>query len=249
MTIPASGDVGVPGVADIGAQLFAVTAPSELTLAADRTGSTSFTVTNLTGRPVKVRLIPRGQAGASDAWFLVVGPSEVPIAVGATITATVQVRVPPEVPAGSHSLLLNVVDERNTEPVTGQSVAFAVPPAAVVTRKRFPWWILVVAAVALALIIGVVVFFLTRDTNPTPPEATPPSSTIAVPDFLFKMEGEAYEDALGIGLKPFGRPGAGSCEQPVVIDQSIPPGQLVAPGTMIVFTITYAPPFCFPTPP
>jgi hypothetical protein len=60
MTIPASGDVSVPGVADIGAQLFAVTAPSELTLAADRTGSTSFTVTNLTGRPVKVRLIPHG---------------------------------------------------------------------------------------------------------------------------------------------------------------------------------------------
>jgi PASTA domain len=250
MTIPASGDVGVPGVADIGAQFFAVTAPPELTLAADRTSSTIFTITNLTGRPVKVRLLARGQGGAPDAWFSVVGPSEVPMAVAATITATVQVRVPPEVPAGSHSLLLMVVAEDSMESVTGQSVAFTVPAALVTTRKRLPWWILIVAAVVLALIIGLVVFFLTRgDGTATPPEPQPPSSTIAVPDFVGLMEGEAYSVALAMGLKPSGQPGAESCEVPGVTGQNIPAGELVAPGTTIVLTITYAPPYCFPTPP
>jgi PASTA domain len=161
---------------------------------------------------------------------------------------TVQVRVPPEVSAGSHSLLLMVVAEDTMESVTGQSVAFTVPAALVTTRKRFPWWILIVAAVALALIIGVVVFFLTRDSNPTPPEPTP-SAVIAVPDFLFMREGEAFSVALAMGLKPSSQPDDESCGHSRVIGQSIPPGELVAPGTMIVFTVTYAPPYCFPTPP
>jgi PASTA domain-containing protein len=254
MTIPPTGDIEVSGVPNIGAQLFAVTAPAELTLAANRTGSTSFTVTNLTGRPVKVRLIPRGQAGALDAWLSVVGAKEVPMAVGATITATVQVQVPPEVPAGAHGLLLEVVPEDNTESVTGQSVAFAVPPVTV-TRKRFPWWILIVAAVGMALIIGLVVFLLTRGDRPGQPQPeastltsiapTPPA--IEVPNFIFMTVGDAYAQALWIGLKPVAKPVDESCGESRVVDQDIPAGQLVVPETTIVFSVTYAPGACFPS--
>lgn len=177
MTIPPTGDVGFPAAPYVGAPSFAVTAPPELTLAADRTGSTSFTVTNLAGRPKKARLIPRGQAGAQDAWLSVAGPTEVPIPVAATLTATVLVRVPPEVPPGRHTLYLEVVAEDDTESVTGQSVSFVVPPAPVVKRK-FPWWLLIVAAVVLALIIGLVVFLLTRGGDDPEPGGPGPVNTV-----------------------------------------------------------------------
>ena len=52
---------------------FAVAAPPELMLdGATRAGAARFTVTNLTGRPVRARMIPRGQDGAADGWLAVV---------------------------------------------------------------------------------------------------------------------------------------------------------------------------------
>jgi hypothetical protein len=179
MTYPPPGDGGAPTAPPLGAAPFAVTAPPELTLTADRSGTTSFTITNLTGRPVRARLVPRGQAGAQDAWLSIVGVAEVPMAVAATITATVQVKVPAEVPVGQHTLFLEVVAEDDTESVAGQSVSFSVPPAPPV-KKRFPWWIVVVAAVALLLIVGGAVFFVSRDKGgggDTHPGGGPPKNT------------------------------------------------------------------------
>jgi hypothetical protein len=175
MTIPPPGDLGATSAPTTGAPPFVVTAPPELTLGPDRTGSTSFTVTNLTGRPVRTRLMPRGQAGAQDAWLSVVGPSEVPMAVAATLTATVLVQIPPEVPAGSHILALEVVAEDDTETVTGQSVSFVVP--APPQPKKFPWWWILVAVVVLALIAGLVIFFITRGgaASGAPVNTVPPS--------------------------------------------------------------------------
>jgi PASTA domain len=174
MTIPPTGDVGTPATSPVGAAPFAVTAPPELSLAADRTGSTSFTITNLTGRPVRARLIPRGQAGALDAWLSVSGPAEVPMAVGGTVTATVMVNVPQTEPVGQHTLYLEVVAEDDTESIAaGQSVSFRVPPATG-AKKKFPWWIIIVAAVVLALLVGLGVYFLTRDK--APPDDGPPAS-------------------------------------------------------------------------
>jgi hypothetical protein len=254
MTTPSQGDIEAPDAPNASAQLFAVTAPAELALGTDRTGSTSFTITNLTGRPVKIRLIPRGRAGAQDTWLSVVGGNEVPMAVGATITATIQVRVPPDVSAGSYRFVLEVVPEDNTESVTGQSVAFTVP-APVVTGRRIPWWILIAAAVGMTLIIGLLVLLLIRGDGtgqpgpgPTSVVSTPPPP-IVVPDFIYFRVGVAYANALAIGLKPLGRPADESCGEPRVINQSIAPGERVGPETPIIFSVTYAPQYCFrPTP-
>jgi hypothetical protein len=159
----------------VGATPFAVTAPPELTLAADRTGRTSFTVTNVTGRPVRARLVPKGQGGAQDGWLAVVGPAEVPMNVGSTVTTTIAVTVPPEVAEGKHTLLLEVVAEDDTESVTGQSVAFTVPPAIVQAKKKFPWKLLIIIAVVVVLIGGgAAVFALTRGSS-APSNVTPPS--------------------------------------------------------------------------
>jgi hypothetical protein len=172
MTIPPSGGAGVPAAPTAGASPFAVTAPPVLALTpGQRTGATSFTITNLTGRPVRVRLRPRGRLGAPDSWFSVVGLVEVPMGVAETITATVNVAVPPDAPAGAAQFFLEVVAEDDTESVVGQTVAFTVPaPEVAPPRKKFPWWIIAVGVLVLALIVGGVIFFLNRGgENPSDP--------------------------------------------------------------------------------
>lgn len=148
-----SGSAGAPPA-------FAVTAPADLTLAADRTGSTSFTVTNLLGRPARIRLMPKGSSPEEDAWFSVVGDAEVPMNVGATITAEVALAVPPSAPEGPHVLKLEVIAEDDTESVSGQSVSYQVPPAT--ASRRFPWMLVAAGVAVLALAGGAVWFFLLR---------------------------------------------------------------------------------------
>ena len=140
---------------------FAVTAPPELTLMPDRTGTTTFTITNLTGRPVRARLIPRGGLGADSSWVTVSGPAEVPMGVAATITANLRVVVPPTAPGGQHLVGLDVVAEDDTETVTGQSVAFTAPPpptAGPVVKKKRRWLrILLIVLGSLLALIGLIV--------------------------------------------------------------------------------------------
>jgi hypothetical protein len=148
-----------------GASPFAVTAPPSLTLAPDRTGTTTFTVTNLTGRPVKARLIPKGANGAENSWVSVVGPTEVPMGVAATITVDLRVVVPEAAPGGKHLLGLEVVAEDDTETVTGQSVAFTAsgpqaPAMGTKTKRRWLRILLMVLGSLLALIGLVVVIVI-----------------------------------------------------------------------------------------
>ncbi|GAA2095452.1 hypothetical protein GCM10009841_06580 [Microlunatus panaciterrae] len=140
---------------------FTVTAPAELKLAPDRTGTTTFTVTNLTGRPVRARLMPRGDRGAETFSFAVVGGAEIPMSVGSTITADVRVVVPPTAPAGQHLLILEVVAEDDTETVVGQSVAFSVGAPSVVPvrpRRKYHWLrIALIVLLSLFALIGLLV--------------------------------------------------------------------------------------------
>lgn len=151
MTSPSTGDGGVPPTGSGVPAPFAVTAPPNLTLGKDRAGSTSFTITNLTGHPVKARLVPRGQNGAGDDWLSVIGPAEIPLAIASTVVAKIQVTVPADAPAGECTLHLQVVVEDDTERVTGQSVSFTVPPP--VPEKKFRWLIVAIAA-ALVVVVG-----------------------------------------------------------------------------------------------
>ena len=173
MTTPPAGGVGSPAAPSVGAAPFAVTAPPELALDPERKGSTTYTITNLTGRPVRARLKARGANGAEDGWLAVLGPTEVPITLGGTITATLTVTVPPTPPAGRHTLHLDVVAEDDTETrVEGQAVSFTVPPP-VVVKRRMPWWIfLIIGLAVLALAVSAVLIF-TGDPEP-PRNVKPP---------------------------------------------------------------------------
>ena len=158
MSAPPSNGPGQPP----GALPFAVTAPPELRLADNRTATTTFTVTNLTGRPVRARLLPRGRNGAADSWMSISGPTEVPLGVAGTVAVPVTVSVPPTAPEGQHLLVLEVVAEDDTETVSGQAVAFTVParsPAPVRRRRNWLKVVLIIVGSLLAL-IGLLVVIL-----------------------------------------------------------------------------------------
>jgi hypothetical protein len=133
---------------------FAVTAPPEVKLAGNRAGTTTFTVTNLTGRPVRARFMPHCRNGGDDSWVAIVGEAEVPMAVAATVTVDLTVTVPQTAPGGQYLLVLEVVAEDDTETVIGQSVTFTAPDLKGPVKKERHWvrLVLMIVGILLALI-------------------------------------------------------------------------------------------------
>ena len=159
---------------------FAVKGPGDLRLAPDRTGTTTFTVTNLTGRPVRVRLQPKSSDPSHDAWYKVAGDPEVPMTVGGTITVDVRASVPAGVPAGTDSLHLRAVDEADPEQVTdGQPVAVAIPIAPEPPKKGLFLLIAIIALVVLLVGGAAIWWFLIR--KPAPPPEPPVVTLVEAP--------------------------------------------------------------------
>ncbi|MGV8849716.1 MAG: PASTA domain-containing protein [Propionibacteriaceae bacterium] len=160
---------------------FAVTGPGDLQLAPDRTGTTTFTVTNLTGRPVRVRLQPKSATAEHDSWYSVAGDPEVPMTVGATITVDVRAKVPAGAAAGQDSLHLRAVDEADPEQLTdGQPVAVAIPDAPAPAKKG-PFVLIAVIALVVLLVGGAAIWwFLLRKTPPPEVLATPTPTPVLV---------------------------------------------------------------------
>lgn len=156
---------------------FSVTGPTTTTLDGARTGTASFVVTNVSGRPLRARLLPQPLAGADASWLTLVGDMERPLGVAATLTAEVRVAVPDDVPAGEHALRLDVAaEDRPDQVTTGQSVAFTVSPP----RKRpVPRWllVLVVAGVLALLVGGWLVWRAVAGPGPGPLPLGPPTLT------------------------------------------------------------------------
>lgn len=160
-----------PGNSSGGPLPFAVTGSGDLTLTADRTGTTTFTVTNLTGRPLRVRLQPKGTDPAQNGWYRMAGDTEVQMAVGATISVDVKAKVPDAIAEGSYPMFLRAVDEGDPELITdGQPVTVRVPKAA--PAPRFPL-VPVLIAVLVVLLAGggALWWFVIR--KPAPPAAAP----------------------------------------------------------------------------
>jgi hypothetical protein len=159
-----------------------VTGPGDLQLSSDRTGTTTFTVTNLTGRPVRVRLQPKSSDPQHDSWYDVPGDKEVPMTVGATISVDVKVKVPAGVAAGKDSLHLRAVDEADPEQLTdGQPVAVAIPDPPAPPKKQ-PFVLIAVIALVVLLVGGGAIwwFLLRKPAPPTPPSTPTPAPTVAL---------------------------------------------------------------------
>jgi hypothetical protein len=189
MTSPEHRPLGPSTAAAEGPTPFSISAPTELTLAADRSGTTTFTVTNLTGRPVRARLLPKGVGSTDQTWLSVVGDAERPLAVAGTVSVDVKVTVPPTTPAGTYTARLDVAAEDATETVAGQTVSFRVPEPE--KKKGAPVWLFIlIAVVLLAMIAGGIYFFVLRGGG-KPENTTAPtiSGTSAVGQSLTATKG------------------------------------------------------------
>jgi len=148
------------------AKSFTITTTATDTLKADARGRAEavFTVTNVTGRPVRGMARTNALASTKKEWLLVAGESERDFAPGATQQFTVTFdasSLSPTAgsPAAKYPFRLDVASAMNPDEdfTEGPVVAVEVAPASVPEKKppaRPLWWIIPVAAVVL---IGIIV--------------------------------------------------------------------------------------------
>ncbi|GAA1974994.1 hypothetical protein [Microbacterium pumilum] len=201
---------------------FAVAGPSTVSLDSTRSGSGSFTVSNVTGRPVRARMLVLPGAGADASWFQVVGESERALPVAGSATVDVALKVPEQAPAGPSSFAVGAaLEEAPDQVVSGPTVTFQVPAP---TKRRFPWWIVIVAAVALLLLVGggILIWNLTRP-DPTPTETAaeePPvflsDLFLATPNMYFDLDESRSTTTPTDGVDVYFYQGGGSGELGVV---------------------------------
>jgi hypothetical protein len=141
---------------------FSITAATNsVRLDENRSGETTFTVFNASGRPIRGRARLVTEDPATQTWISLAGVPERDFSIAGTHQYTVRIAVPPDAPAGNPSFRLDMVGVANPdeEYTQGPSVTFQVPEAA--PRRRFPWWILLVAGgVLLVIVIAVLAFVL-----------------------------------------------------------------------------------------
>lgn len=144
---------------------FAITTISNnVPLDDSRKSQAAFTVSNTSSQAMRGRanVVPLTQVAAP--WLALLGQPERTLPAAATEQYTVQISVPPSIPAGRYSFRLDMVgvDNPDEDFVQGPSVSFTVP-APIPVKKPFPWWIIAVAAALL--IIGIVAFFLIKNSQ------------------------------------------------------------------------------------
>jgi hypothetical protein len=163
--------------------LFTITTGSNTVLLdAERKGVAAFTVSNITGRAVRGRGIPRPLGQTASNWLSIAGAAERDFDIAATQQYVVQVAVPMDAAPGNYTFRLDEVGVDNPdENITqGPVVAFQVAPLQEPPpRKPFPWWIVVVAAGIIVLVV-LAAIFLPRVLNP-PPTPTPTPTLTPIP--------------------------------------------------------------------
>lgn len=181
---------------------FAVTTPTTtVTLDTSRVGQVSFTVSNISGRPLRARLRPLTQDPMKAEWLTVTGAAQRDFALGATEVFVVSVAVPADVPAGTYSFRGDAVgeDQPDEDFAQGPTVALTVPAAPV--KPKFPWWIVAVAVAVL--IIGGIVFFVIKDSGgSSKPSPSPTSGTVSIPNVVGQGESQAVQQLQALGLVP-----------------------------------------------
>ena len=109
---------------------FVITSPTNsVLLGPDRTGQAAFTVSNQTGKAIRVRATPTALDPTQAAWLSVVGPAERDYPIGGTEQITIAVLVPTDAAAGTYPFRLDVASVINPDDdwANGPVVAFDVP--------------------------------------------------------------------------------------------------------------------------
>ncbi len=150
---------------------FSVTTPTcDILLRASRRAEASFTVSNVSGRPMRGRALVATQSPAAAPWLVVEGETERDFPAATTEQYVVQIAVPPDAPAGEYVFRLDVVGVQDPDELysQGPSVTFQVPaPEVIPSPKRFPWWIVAAIGAAIVLIVLAAVFWPRKVTVPS----------------------------------------------------------------------------------
>lgn len=140
-------------------------------------GQTSFTVFNMTGKPIRGRARVVPQTAATGPWLTLLGEAERDFASSGTQQYAVQITAPSSAPAGDYTFRLDLVDVADPDDnfSAGPTVSFALapPPPA---KKPCPWWIVAVV-VGVLILLGGGAYGLSQvlhKTSTPPPELTAP---------------------------------------------------------------------------
>ncbi|MDQ3896445.1 MAG: hypothetical protein M3326_04180 [Actinomycetota bacterium] len=145
-----------------------------------RTGTIPVTVSNISGRPVRIRLNLVPTPPAEAAWLGVTGEAEREFANGASDQFTVQVTVPPTAPAGTYTFKpVAAAEDRPMEEFT-DGPTLSVKVEAPDEKKPFPWW-LVAVGVGVLLLAVLIIVLLSRDGDENGPTTTTTSTTTTAP--------------------------------------------------------------------
>src|SRR5438093_2152984 len=110
---------------------FAITTGSNtLLLNAERKAEAAFTVSNISGRPLRGRGVPQPLGQTSANWLSIAGQAERDFGIGVTQQYTVQVAVPPDAAPGDYTFRLDAVGVDNPDEsfTQGPVVSFHVLP-------------------------------------------------------------------------------------------------------------------------
>ena len=135
-------------------QPFEITQPvTVLNLDANGRAEIEFTVTNVSGGPLRAELRVVPETPADATWFTRDGEPEILLQPMATQQVHVRVAVPPKTASGTYRFRLEVYDAMhpNDNFTTGSTIGFTVAGKA--AGKPFPLWIVAVA-VAVVLVAG-----------------------------------------------------------------------------------------------
>jgi hypothetical protein len=189
---------------------FSITAATDtIPLDAQGRGSITYTVSNISGQPLRgrARLVPSDPGHIS--WLSVEGDPERSFAPDGTHQYTVRVASPPGTAPGRHTFGFNMISLENPDEVwsQGPQVAFEIP-ATPSANKPFPWWILAVI-LGLLLVVGLVAW-LSQEEDPVP-VAGPETPTEPVSQKAGLLEGCTQEadcaEGLGCATDAPGQPG------------------------------------------
>jgi len=183
------------------------TASNTVTLDVARKGTVSLTISNTTGRPVRVRLKSVALGQAKPEWVTFDGGDFRDLSLGGSLQVTAVVAVPLDVAPGAYPVRVDVVaeDQPMEDFAQGPELTIQVPAAAP-PPKKFPWWILAVVLAVLVLGSGIV-FVLTRggddedlpDPPPSPPGLTTLHASVDIAGKIVKSTAKAQIERLEAG--------------------------------------------------
>ena len=145
----------------------------------ERRVATAFTVSNLSGRPLRGRARLVVQSRISEPWIQLLGKPEREFAAGATQQYTVEITVPLAAPGGSYKFWLDVAavggpDESYT---SGLAISLEVPGAGqYAARRPLDRWVVMVSLAAVLGIAAILALLLPALIPSAAPAATATAS-------------------------------------------------------------------------